>query len=234
MTWSIIAHDTESGALGIAVASRFFAVGAIVPWIRSGVGAVASQAMANPRLGPAILDRLATGDAVDAALEAAWGDDDGSAVRQVHVLDKDGRRAAHTGNNCIDWCGDMGGQDISVAGNMLVGKGVLQACLDEYNNQAAIPFAERLLASLLAGDAAGGDKRGRQAAALKIYTTEDYPDWDIRVDDHPDALNELARIFAVGQIAFAAYKTLIPTNANPAGITDPAQMAAVRERANRQ
>jgi len=234
MTWSIIAHDTESGALGIAVASRFFAVGAIVPWIRSGVGAVASQAMANPRLGPAILDRLATGDAVDAALDAAWGDDDGSAVRQVHVLDKDGRRAAHTGNNCIDWCGDMGGQDISVAGNMLVGKGVLQACLDEYNNQAAIPFAERLLASLLAGDAAGGDKRGRQAAALKIYTTEDYPDWDIRVDDHPDALNELARIFAVGQIAFAAYKTLIPTNANPAGITDPAQMAAVRERANRQ
>ncbi len=234
MTWSIIAHDTESGALGIAVASRFFAVGAIVPWIRSGVGAVASQAMANPRLGPAILDRLATGDAVDAALDAAWGDDDGSAVRQVHVLDKDGRHAAHTGNNCIDWCGDMGGQDISVAGNMLVGKGVLQACLDEYNNQAAIPFAERLLASLLAGDAAGGDKRGRQAAALKIYTTEDYPDWDIRVDDHPDALNELARIFAVGQIAFAAYKTLIPTNANPAGITDPAQMAEVRERANRQ
>ena len=234
MTWSIIAHDTESGALGIAVASRFFAVGAIVPWIGSGVGAVASQAMANPRLGPAILDRLATGDTVDAALEAAWGDDDGSAVRQVHVLDKAGRRAAHTGNNCIDWCGDMGGQDISVAGNMLVGKGVLQACLDEYNNQAALPFAERLLASLLAGDAAGGDKRGRQAAALKIYTTEDYPDWDIRVDDHPDALNELARIFAVGQIAFAAYKTLIPTNANPAGITDPAQMAAVRERANRQ
>ena len=234
MTWSIIAHDTESGALGIAVASRFFAVGAIVPWIRSGVGAVASQAMANPRLGPAILDRLATGDAVDAALDAAWGDDDGSAVRQVHVLDKDGRRAAHTGNNCIDWCGDMGGQDISVAGNMLVGKGVLQACLDEYNNQATIPFAERLLASLLASDAAGNDKRSRQAAALKIYTTEDYPDWDIRVDDHPDALNELARIFAVGQIAFAAYKTLIPTNANPAGITDPAQMAAVRERANRQ
>ena len=234
MTWSIIAHDTESGALGIAVASRFFAVGAIVPWIRSGVGAVASQAMANPRLGPAILDRLATGDAVDAALDAAWGDDDGSAVRQVHVLDKDGRRAAHTGNNCIDWCGDMGGQDISVAGNMLVGKGVLQVCLDEYKNQAALPFAERLLASLLAGDAAGGDKRGRQAAAMKIYTTEDYPDWDIRVDDHPDAPNELARIFAVGQIAFAAYKPLIPTHANPAGITDPAQMAAVREKADRQ
>jgi uncharacterized Ntn-hydrolase superfamily protein len=234
MTWSIIAHDTESGALGIAVASRFFAVGAIVPWIGSGVGAVASQAMANPRLGPAILDRLATGDAVDAALEAAWGDDDGSAVRQVHVLDKAGRRAAHTGNNCIDWCGDMGGQDISVAGNMLVGKGVLQACLDEYNNQAALPFAERLLASLLAGDAAGGDKRGRQAAALKIYTTEDYPDWDIRVDDHPDAPNELARIFAVGQIAFAAYKPLIPNHANPAGITDPAQMEAVREKADRQ
>lgn len=234
MTWSIIARERESGALGIAVASRFFAVGAIVPWIRSGVGAVASQAMANPMLGPAILDRLAAGEAVDAALDAAWGDDGGGAVRQVHVLDKDGQRAAHTGSNCIDWCGDMGGTDISVAGNMLVGKGVLQACLDEYRDQAALPFAERLLAALLAGDGAGGDKRGRQAAALKIYTTETYPDWDIRVDDHPDALNELARVFAVGQIAFAAYKPLIPTRANPAGVTDPDKMAAVRDKANQQ
>ncbi len=234
MTWSIIALDRDSGALGIAVASRFFAVGAIVPWIRSGVGAVASQAMANPTLGPAILDRLQSGESVRSALDNAWGGDDGSAVRQVHILDRHGNRAAHTGSDCIDWCGDMGGKYLSVAGNMLVGEQVLQACLDSYNGNGEMPFAERLLASLLAGDGAGGDKRGKQAAALKIYTTEDYPDWDIRVDDHPDAPAELARVYGVGQGAYAAYKNFIPTRANPAGITDREEMAAVRAKAEQQ
>lgn len=234
MTWSVIAHDRASGALGIAVASRFFAVGAIVPWIRSGVGAVASQAMANPTLGPAILDRLQAGEDVQAALDNAWGGDDGGAVRQIHVLDRHGNRAAHTGNDCVEWCGDMGGTDLSVAGNMLVGEAVLQACLDTYSDKAALPFADRLLASLLAGDAAGGDKRGRQAAALKIHTTEDYPDWDVRVDDHPDAPAELARVFKVGQGAFAAYKAFIPTRANPAGVTDREKLAAVRAKAEQQ
>jgi uncharacterized Ntn-hydrolase superfamily protein len=234
MTWSIIALERKSGSLGIAVASRFFAVGSLVPWIRSGVGAVATQAMVNPTLGPAILDRLAAGDPVDTALKAAWGADDGAVVRQVHVLDGKGNRAAHTGGDCVDWCGDMAGTDISVAGNMLVGKEVLQACLDEYGDQAALSFPERLLASLLAGDAAGGDKRGRQSAALKIHAAEVYPDWDIRVDDHPDALNELARVFAVGQTAFAAYKEFIPTHLNPAGVTDRDKMAAVREKADQQ
>ncbi|MBT5896075.1 MAG: DUF1028 domain-containing protein, partial [Rhodospirillaceae bacterium] len=121
MTWSIIARDRESGSLGIAVASRFFAVGSLVPWIRSGVGAVATQAMVNPTLGPAILDRLEQGEAVEAALNAAWGADDGAAVRQIHALDHKGNRAAHTGGDCVDWCGDISGTDISVAGNMLVG-----------------------------------------------------------------------------------------------------------------
>ncbi len=234
MTWSIIARDRDSGSLGIAVASRFFAVGAIVPWIRSGVGAVASQAMVNPTLGPAILDRLQDGESVQSALDNAWGGDDGGTVRQVHVLDRHGNRAAHTGGDCIGWCDDMGGKYLSVAGNMLVGGEVLQACLNEYNDKSALPFSERLLASLLAGDAAGGDKRGKQAAALKIYTTEDYPDWDIRVDDHPDAPAELARVFSVGQGAYATYKDFIPTRGNPAGVTDREQMAAVRAKAEQQ
>lgn len=234
MTWSIIARDAESGSLGIAVASRFFAVGSLVPWVRSGVGAVATQAMVNPTLAPAILDRLATGEAVDAALKAAWGADDGAIVRQVHAMDAHGNRAAHTGGECVDWCGDLAGTDISVAGNMLVGKEVLQACLDEYRDQAALSFPERLLRSLLAGDAAGGDKRGRQSAALLVHTSEVYPDWDIRVDDHPDAPAELARVFAVGQVAFATYKEFIPTHAKPAGVTDRKKMAAVREKADQQ
>ncbi|MBT4487841.1 MAG: DUF1028 domain-containing protein [Rhodospirillaceae bacterium] len=231
MTWSIIARDSQTGALGIAAASRFFALGALVPWIRSGVGAVATQAMVNPMLGPAVLDRLESDQSVSSALDHCWDDDQGSALRQIHALDSHGNRAAHTGGACIDWCGHIGGPDISIAGNMLVGAQVLQASLDEYAAQAALPFPERLLASLLAGDGTGGDKRGRQSAVLRIHGTEIYPDWDIRVDDHPDAPNELARVFAVGQGAFGTFKQLMPNSTNPGGITDPDQIAAVRAKA---
>ncbi len=231
MTWSIIARDGETGALGIAAASRFFALGALVPWIRSGVGAVATQAMVNPMLGPTILDHLDGGATVDDAFAAAWKDDDGGHLRQVHVLDAAGNRAAHTGGECIDWCGDLEGADISVAGNMLVGREVLTASAEEYQRQTALPFPDRLLASLLAGDGVGGDKRGRQSAVLKVYSSEVYPDWDIRVDDHPDAPNELARIFAVGQGAFGTFKQLLPNRDNPGGITDPERIAAVRAEA---
>ena len=234
VTWSIIAHDNTTGAFGIAAASRFFALGALVPWIKSGVGAVATQAMVNPRLGPNILECLEHGQSVNAALEASWVQDSNCSVRQIHVLDAHDNRAAHTGDDCIDWCGDVSGPGISVAGNMLVGRRVLQACLETYRDQAALPFAERLLHSLLAGDEVGGDKRGRQSAVLKIYTGEVYPDWDIRVDDHPDAPNELARIYAVGQGDFAAFKDLVPTEVNPAGITDPVRVAAVRAKAEQR
>jgi uncharacterized Ntn-hydrolase superfamily protein len=228
MTWSIIARDGTTGALGIAAASRFFALGALVPWIKSGVGAVATQAMVNPMLGPAILQRLEAGQPVATALDISWQTDSGSALRQVHAMAMNGNTAAHTGNDCIDWCGHMGDADISVAGNMLVGGEVLQACLDAFNARTDLPFPDRLLASLLAGDGAGGDKRGRQSAVLKIHSTEIYPDWDIRVDDHPDAPNELARILAIGQGAFGTFKQLMPTGANPGGINNPDQIASVR------
>ena len=230
MTWSIIARDEETGAFGIVAASRFFALGAVVPWIKSGVGAVATQAMVNPMLGPAVLDRLAAGDGVDAALENAWGDDTGGNVRQIHVVDQQGNRAAHTGGDCVEWCGDMAGPNISIAGNMLVGGSVLQASLDEYKTKTSLPFAERLLASLLAGDRAGGDMRGRQSAVLKVYTDEIYPDWDIRVDDHPSAPDELLRIYQVGLENYAGFKEFLPTHANPAGMTDPAKLAAMRKK----
>ena len=228
MTWSIIARDGTTGALGITAASRFFALGALVPWVKSGVGAVATQAMVNPMLGPAILQRLEDGQPVTAALDGSWKTDSGSALRQVHAMAMNGDAAAHTGNDCIDWCGHMGDTDISVAGNMLVGGDVLRACVDAFNTQTALPFSDRLLASLLAGDGVGGDKRGRQSAVLKIHSTEIYADWDIRVDDHPDAPNELARIFAIGQGAFGTFKQLMPTGANPGGINDPDQIARVR------
>ena len=228
MTWSIIARDEVTGAFGIAAASRFYALGALVPWIRSGIGAVATQAMINPQLGPAILDCLEDGKTPNEALRDCWVQDLNRSVRQVHVIDSDGNRGVHTGGDCIDWCGDLDGHGISVAGNMLVGRRVLQACIETYGDLTTLPFPERLLQSLLAGDEIGGDKRGRQSAVLKIYAGEVYPDWDIRVDDHPEAPKELARIYRIGQGSFSAFKDLLPTKENPAGITDPVTIATIR------
>ena len=228
MTWSIIARDEVTGAFGIAAASRFYALGALVPWIRSGIGAVATQAMINPQLGPAILDCLEDGKTPNEALRDCWVKDLNRSVRQVHAMDSDGNRGVHTGGDCIDWCGDLDGPGISVAGNMLVGQRVLQACIETYGDLTTLPFPERLLQSLLAGDEIGGDKRGRQSAVLKIYTGEVYPDWDIRVDDHPEAPKELARIYRIGQGSFSTFKDLLPTKENPAGIADPVTIAAIR------
>ena len=228
MTWSIIARDEVTGAFGIAAASRFYALGALVPWIKSGVGAVATQAMINPQLGPAILECLEDGKTPNEALRDCWVQDLNGSVRQVHAIDSSGNRGVHTGGDCIDWCGDLEGPGISVAGNMLVGRRVLQACIETYSDLTILPFPERLLQSLLAGDEIGGDKRGRQSAVLKIYTGEVYPDWDIRVDDHPEAPKELARIYAIGQGSFSAFKDLLPTKENPAGIADPVAIAAIR------
>ncbi|MDP6346148.1 MAG: DUF1028 domain-containing protein [Alphaproteobacteria bacterium] len=228
MTWSIVALDRDAGTFGVAAASRFLAVGALVPWLRGGVGAVATQAMVNPMFGPMVLDALAAGQDVEKATAAALATDAGAASRQLHAIDAAGRHAAWTGGDCIPWCGHRTGEDISVAGNMLVGEGVLTACLERFQAGAALPFAERLLAALLAGDQAGGDKRGRQSAVLRVHGREVYPDLDIRVDDHPDAPNELARVYTVSQEDFAIYRDFLPTRANPAGITDRAKLEAAR------
>ena len=231
MTWSIVARDSQSGAIGIAVASKFFAVGALVPWIRSDIGGVATQAMVNPILGPAGLDLMAEGDDAEAALHRVLANDAGSAARQIHLIDTHGRTAGHTGGECIDWCGHDCRDGVSVAGNMLTGAEVIAATHDAYRSGTSLPFAERLLTALLAGDAAGGDKRGRQSAALLTYNGEVYPDVSIRVDDHPDALNELRRVYDVSQQDFAIFKTFMPTRANPAGVTDRTKLEAARQAA---
>src|SRR5213075_607281 len=117
--------------------------------------------------------------------------------RQLHLIDRRGRCAAHTGAQCIAWCGDRAYEGFSVAGNMLAGPAVLDATARAYQAQASAPFAERLLAAMAAGEAAGGDKRGKQAAALLIHTTEIYAFLDLRVDDHPDPIAELTRLYQV-------------------------------------
>ena len=192
MTWSIVMHDAGTGAFAVAVATCAFAVGASCPYVRAGVGAVSTQSMTNRYLGPAILDCLARGLAPDAAIQGALAGDDGRHLRQVHAVDRHGRVAAWTGDNCVEWCGSVAAPGISVAGNMLAGPDVVGATLAAIGGDGPLP--ERLAEAMLAGERAGGDRRGRQSATMLLTTAEDFPDLNLRVDDHPDPVAELARL----------------------------------------
>jgi uncharacterized Ntn-hydrolase superfamily protein len=219
MTWSIVARDSD-GAFGVAVASRFFAVGVHCPHARSGVGALCTQALVNPHYGPQGLAFLAAGLAPADAIIELIGADLGRDHRQLHVMDAKGRVAAYTGSACIDWCGHLSGDGFSVAGNMLAGPDVIVKTTQAFERAKGLPLAERLLAALDAGERAGGDKRGKQAAALLIYTTEEYPFLDLRVDDHPEPLAELRRLYEKSLERYQPFVACLPSRARPAGITD--------------
>jgi uncharacterized Ntn-hydrolase superfamily protein len=220
MTWSIIARNGETGHFGVAVATRFFAVGALVPHVKAGVGAVATQALINPFYGIDGLRLLAQGKSPTEVVAIVTGADSGRNHRQVHMIDAQGRIAAHTGAECIDWCGHVAGSDVSVAGNMLAGRAVIEDTLASYQANSSLPFARRLITALRAGEAAGGDKRGKQSAALVIYGEEDWPDLDLRVDDHSDPLAELDRLERVSRERFVHFRRFMPGRRNPVGVTD--------------
>ncbi len=219
MTWSILARDPITGTLGAAVATRFFAVGALAIHVEGGVAAMATQALINPMFAVQGMPRLRAGEAPEAVALALLAADAGRGHRQLHILDATGRIAAHTGTNCVNWCGSVRGTDVSVAGNMLVGQEVVQRTLATFE-QSTGPMAERLLAALEAGEAAGGDKRGKQSAALKVATRDPYPDLDIRTDDHPDPLRELRRLYNVSQERFAVFRRFLPGTDSPCGVFD--------------
>ena len=221
VTWSIIARDAH-GALGIAIASKFFAVGVLCPHVRSGVGALATQALVNPMYAEPGLELLAKGLPPAEVVRTLTASDEGRESRQLHVMDAQGRSAAHTGSSCIGWCGHRSGDDYSVAGNMLAGPQVLVETAMAYERAASLPLAERLIAALQAGDDAGGDKRGKQAAALLIHTTEVYPFLDLRVDDHEEPIRELRRLHDKSLERFQPFLACLPRRANPVGITDRA------------
>jgi uncharacterized Ntn-hydrolase superfamily protein len=223
MTWSIVARD-PGGALGVAVASRFFAVGALCPHARAGVGAVSTQALVNPHYGPKALELLSKGAAPTDAIKRLTDEDEGRDHRQLHMVDSHGRIAAYTGKACIDWCGHLSGNGFSVAGNMLAGAAVLEKTAGEFERQHKLPFAERLIRALQAGEAAGGDKRGKQAAALLVYTTEEYPFLDLRVDDHAEPISELERLYRKSLERYQTFVGCLPSKARPAGITDRARI----------
>lgn len=224
MTWSIIARDEATGRIGIIVATRFFAVGAHVPHIKTSVGAIATQAFVNPYYGPRGLALLQAGASAEDAVRFLTGADDGRDHRQVHIMDRRGSFAAHTGSACVDWCGHLIRQSYSLAGNMLAGPQVLEATAAAYDANFALPFARRLIAAMKAGEAAGGDKRGKQSAALLIHDEEDYSLLDIRVDDHADPLRELERLEAVSRECWLHFRRFMPSAENPAGLTDRSQL----------
>jgi uncharacterized Ntn-hydrolase superfamily protein len=220
MTWSIIARDDITGEIGIAVATRFFAVGARVPFIEVGAGALATQALMNPLYGRAGLALLRQGMPAAEVLRHLIEADAGSEHRQLHIMDVAGGFAAHTGSACVDWCGHLIGDKFSVAGNMLGGPQVVDATAQAYAGNDTVPFARRLIAALKAGEAAGGDKRGKQSAALLIYSTEEYADLDLRVDDHPDPLAELERLEKVSRERWVHFRKFLPKRGDPVGTTD--------------
>ena len=229
MTWSVVARDAQ-GRFGIAIASRFFAVGALCAHTRRGVGAVATQALLNPLYGSAGLDLLAAGRSTAEAVQVLTGADAGRDQRQLHAIGAAGASAAYTGDACVDWCGHLVFDDFSVAGNMLAGSAVIEATAEAYRATQGQPLPERLLAALAAGDAAGGDKRGKQAAALRIQADEDYLQLDLRVDDHPEPIVELQRLYETSLKRAQPFLACLAGRHDPVGITDRAEIEARVER----
>jgi uncharacterized Ntn-hydrolase superfamily protein len=232
MTWSIIACDKATGQIGIAVATRFFAVGARVPHIAAGLGAVATQALVNPYYGIDGMKLLREHKRPREIIDILLACDSGRETRQLHVMDAEGRIAAHTGKECVDWCGHLAGDGFSIAGNMLAGAAVLDETAKAYVANATLPFARRLLAAMRAGEAAGGDKRGKQSAALMIHDEEEWSALDLRVDDHADPLSELERLERVSRERWVHFRKFLPTRKNPGGITDRATIDAGIEAAH--
>jgi uncharacterized Ntn-hydrolase superfamily protein len=229
MTWSILARDPATGEIGVAVASRFFAVGAICPFVEGGVAALATQALVNPMYAVHAMPRLRAGEAPETVLQSLINADPGAAQRQFHILDASGRIAQYTGAHCVFWAGHAAAENVSVAGNMLAGEATVRATLAGF---LAAPgaMAERLLTAMEAGEKAGGDKRGKQSAGLKVASRDPYPDLDIRADDHPDPLAELRRLHRVSLERFAVFRRFLPGNDSASGTLDRAAIDAAIER----
>ena len=211
MTFSIVARSEDGESLGVAVASKFLAVGSAVPAAVAGIGAIATQADANVAYKGLALSHLDDGATAEVALARLLEDDEGRAHRQVGVVDAEGSAATHTGDECFDWAGGDTGPGVAIQGNILAGPQVVEAMRRAWDESAGEPKLERrLLAALAAGDAAGGDKRGRQSAALLVvrdgagYGGHDDIAADLRVDDHPDPCGELARLLELHELYLTA------------------------------
>jgi uncharacterized Ntn-hydrolase superfamily protein len=199
MTFSIAARCSRTGMLGVATSSKALAAGRWVPYARPGVGAIATQSFVNPYLGIDGITLLEQGLPAERVLERLIAADPGRDVRQLGVVDKEARVAAYTGSRCISWAGHVTGGGYVCLGNILAGGQVVAAMAQAFERSLAGELPQRLLAALQAGQEAGGDRRGRQAAGILVVHSEEYPYCDLRVDDHPDPIPELLRVFEVWQ-----------------------------------
>jgi len=208
-TFSIVAVDLETGEIGVAVASKFLAVGAVVPYARAGVGAIATQAWANLSFGPRGLEMLASGLSAEEVVEHLVREDEGRDHRQLGVVDAQGRAAAWTGKQCYPWAGHIVGEGYTCQGNILAGEAVVSAMAEAFIHTPG-PLPERLLEALAAGQAQGGDSRGQQSAALYVAKEKGsyggYLDRyiDLRVDDHPYPIEELRKLLRLHRLYFGA------------------------------
>src|SRR6185295_691718 len=209
-TYSLCACDLAAGQWGVATQSKFLAVGSVVPWAEPHVGAIATQAYANPRYGPEGLALLREGLSAEDVVDRLTSADDERAHRQLGVVDAAGRAATYTGDDCLAWAGGRTGEGYAAQGNILVSGATVDALAETFESSAGKPLAERLLDSLDAAEAAGGDSRGRQSAALIVverdggYASLSDVLVDLRVDDHPDPLVELRRIYRMHDVLFGS------------------------------
>lgn len=199
-TFSIAALDPKNGDLGVAVASKYLAVGAVVPYARSGIGAVATQSAANVSYGPKGLELMAKGQCPESTIQALTEEDEMRETRQTGMVDAKGRSFSFTGKDAHDWKGHHYEENFACQGNLLAGENVISDMIEGFKTSKG-ELSERLMASLVAGDKAGGDQRGRQSAAILVVRKKGGPGGlndkylDLRVDEHDDAPNELTRIF---------------------------------------
>lgn len=210
-TFSIVGYDPKTEELGIAVQSKFIGVGAVVPWAKAGIGAVATQSYANTSYGPVGLELMEEGKSAQEALDILIANDEGRAKRQAGIVDAKGNAATYTGTECFDWAGGVTGQNFAAQGNILVSKETVEAMGKTFQETEG-SLAYRLIQALDSGQDAGGDSRGKQSAALLIVKDKGgyggYNDRaiDLRVDDHPDPIKELIRIFNLHQLYFEVTK----------------------------
>jgi uncharacterized Ntn-hydrolase superfamily protein len=221
-TFSVSARCARTGQLGVGISTKFIAVGALAPNARSSVGACSTQAFVNPYHRYWMLENLNQGQSAEEAMRSSLAQDPRPQVRQLAVVDAQGRSAAFTGDECDSWCGHQTGNNYATAGNMLANGDVVSemARVFEATEETDLALAERLLRCLEAAQAAGGDKRGKQSAALLIVDTEDYPKIDLRVDDHPDPVAELRRLYELHRRDYEPILAGLPSKANPAGRID--------------
>jgi uncharacterized Ntn-hydrolase superfamily protein len=216
-TFSISARCQRSGMLGVAVSTAVPAVGGICPFVEAGVGAISTQSWVNPYLGIDGLKLLRAGKSAEQALDELMGTDPGREVRQIGIVDANGGSAAWSGRECTAWFGHVTGPDYSVQGNMLVGESTISSMAEAFIQSSSAGLPERLVIALEAGQKAGGDKRGRQSAALLVYKTEGYPYLSLRVDDHAHPVAELRRVFEVARQQLLPFVDGMPSRTDPLG-----------------